>query len=152
MTAEVVDLGPIVPDEAPLTVEGVAARVGRLRSREVFALAKIISAGLGGGIPNLDFDDEEELKGQVVGLMIVALPNAVEETVAFLMSVVHPVNSKDERKLRSILNNPAPGDLIKIVEVLVDQEAGDLIDLVGNVQAVATKIRGLYRDRKTTTG
>jgi hypothetical protein len=148
------DLGPIIPLAARLTIDGIDVRVKRLRARETLTLARVLAAGIGEGILDMDVDwsDSEEVKANVIGMLLVALPNAVEETFEFFRGVVQPINEADAGRLSELMQNPDVGDLMDLVGTLVDQEGQSLLELVGKARFLAAKVSGLLNDRKTPAG
>ena len=140
-----VDLEPIMPGRVPLTLEGINVRVIPLRLRETFTIAKIIGAGLGGGLLDMDvaWDDPETLRGQIGALIFIALPAATDEVIVFLRDIVKPVDSDDAGRLRQVMANPYPGDVLDIIDVLLDQEGETIAALVGKARRMAPKINQL---------
>ena len=145
------DLSVILPDTARLEVDGIEVRVKRLRAREVLALARIIASGLGDGVMDMrvDWNDSEEVKGALLGMMLVALPLAEEEAIAFFRTLVVPVDSSRAGELADLMGNPDPGVLLDLLDAVVDQEGPALLDLVGKARQLAAKVGTLFSDRKT---
>ena len=145
MTAEPVqlaavqpDLGPILPVTGRATIEGRPVRVKRLRARETLALARILAAGLGDALleADVDWSDAEDIKGNLVGMLVVALPAATEETFAFFSAIVEPVAEADRGAVEVAMRNPDVGDLLDLVETVIDQEGESVADLLGKAEAV----------------
>jgi hypothetical protein len=145
------DLDPIMPNVRTLDIEGIQARVIPLRLREVFGIARIIGVGLGAGLFDLDinWDDPEELKGAAGVLLLLALPNAEDECVAFLRSIVKPVDKDNEGRLRATMANPKPGVVFDILDLVLDQEGDDLGSLLGKARRMGPKMAKLMPE---TTG
>lgn len=148
------DLETIVPFQPPLDVEGIACRVRRMRTREALGLARIFGSGIGAGIMDLvEFEgkDDDEIAGQILALLLMVVPSAEEETVAFVSSIVVPVNDADAGRLRDVMNNPAVPTLLSVLGHVIDQEGEEFITIVGEARAIATKIGTLMADRKKPT-
>ena len=148
------DLSVIIPPEVRLTVDGIPIKVKRLRSREVLALARVISSGLG-DIPlamALDWNDRDDIKGKLVGMLLVAIPLAAEEAFDFYRGVVTSVEAGRADELADAMTNPDIGDLLDITEAMFDQEGPALLDLVGKAQRLAGKVGTLFQDRKPPAG
>lgn len=155
MSADIMpDLDPILPSTATVTVGGVRARVNRLRAREVFELGRVLGSAIGQSVGELSFDldDPAQARGEIIGVVVMAASHAPDEMLAFLRGVVVPVDDADQGRLRNEFANPDLGELLDIVEVLIDQEAETLVDLVGKARRIADKTATLFRDRRGPTG
>lgn len=138
------DLGVILPDAGGvIDVEGIPAKVKRLRSREFFALIKVLVRGIGPGISEIKLDTEnrEQLEADMIALFTLALPNAIEEMSEFLFAVVEPVNAEDQGELNKRMVNPDPEVTMDILGLLVTQERDDLKRLWGKAQAWLAKVK-----------
>jgi len=146
MTAAV-DIDVILPVEGIVEVEGIKARVRRLKTREFLTLLRVITTGMGPAISQVKFtpDDPEALQGELLGLFLVAAPNAIDEFGEFLFSIVEPVSKKDQVALSKALVNPEAGVLIDVLTVVAEQEKDDLSVLVGKGRAAIAKIQMAYR-------
>ena len=154
MTAETVDLEPIVPpSEGTLVVEGIPARVRRIRAREVFSLARVVSDGLGPALFELDYDveDKEALKTQLIAVALIALPQPADTALVFFADVVEPVDPNQQTALREKMLNPDVGDLMTIVEIMVDQEWDSWFEHLGKARALANRLTVLNQSRKSRT-
>ena len=145
--AETPDLEEILPSEEELTIEGMPVVVKRLKSREFFALLKIITNGLGQNISqfSLSMDDEEEMKSTVVAMAVLAIPNALEEFVDFMREIVAAKHVIDQHKVYAALENPEIEDSINVITVIIAQEAGDFVSLVGKAKAAFARIPSVSR-------
>jgi hypothetical protein len=145
------DLDVIVPDMAQTTVAGIPVTVNRLKTRELLALLKILTSGLGTGLGQvrLDFSDSDTVREQLMGLMLLAMPNAVSETVLFLLTVVQPKDPAERKALNVALDNPDPADLLNVFEAVAVQEADDMVGLGGKAQAMWSRIAPLYQKKPT---
>lgn len=146
------DLEAIVPEPGgTVTVGGVVARVNRLKTREFLALLRVLTRSFGDGLAKiqLTLDDEEELKSEMLGMMVVAIPEAIDEFVAFVQVVCKPLDPKDTKALRDELDNPEIDEMMEIAEMVVIQEIDDLRALAGKAQSMWSRIQGVYQTRKT---
>lgn len=149
---QIVDIDAIAPDASGKFVVGTfEVRVRRLKTREFLALMKVLTSGLGGGLAQvrIDFSTPEHTANDFAALMLLAVPNAVEEFAVFLATVVEPVNP-DERAAvaRYLHDNPELDEMLSIFEAIAVQEREDLSMLAGKAQAMWTRIAPLYT-RKT---
>ena len=148
------------PTDGPITIGvgrgdgGVKVKVNRLKTREFLALLRFLSRGLGPAVAELSFntDDEEELAGEMIGTLIVALPEATDEFMEFVQAVVTPVGKDDVARVKQEMANPDIDDLMAIGERVVVQEIPDLRRLAGNAQAMWGRIRKVYERHQTTAG
>lgn len=148
------------PIDGPLTIGagrgdgGVKVHVNRLKTREFLALLRFLSKGLGPAVAELSFttDDEEALAGEMIGTLIVALPEATDEFMLFVQAVVTPVGKDDAARVKSEMDNPDIDDLMAIGERVITQEIPDLRRLAGNAQAMWGRIRQVYQRHQTTAG
>lgn len=135
----IIDEGDIVSLES-----GTRIRVLPLKTRQFFKLLRIITHGAGGMLLNLNIssnDSPEEFGAKLFALVGFAVPDAEDEAVEFIMSIVEPETlksgrnlSKDEKKTNEELSNalfdelynPELGDTLSILETVVKREAEDL--------------------------
>lgn len=136
-----------VPDEVTLQ-SGTVVKILALRSRQFFRLLRIITRGganvlgtvrLSTGLP------QEEFIQQLLALVMFAIPEAENETIDFIKSMVAPtgVEPKDKKafqealvKLDEELDNPEIIDMVDIVSAIVKREAQDLQSLGKRLQAM----------------
>lgn len=155
VVAEVVeDLEVILPQPGePLVLGQDSARgeyrvvVNRLRTREFLALMRFLTAGVGPAIAEIDFgQDQAELTGELIALLVVGVAEADQEFVAFVQAVVQPVGTSDEEQARVIseMRNPSLDDMLLIAERLAIQEAPDLQRLLGKVQSMWANLSKVY--------
>ena len=146
---QIVDLEPIIPDRATLTIQGVPVRVSPLRLRETFSIARVIAVGLGAGLLDMEFawDDPEELKGQIGAMLLLAVPSAEDQILVFLRDIVKPVNPDDKGRLTNIMTNPYPTDVLDILDAVLDAEGDNLASLVGKARLMAPKVAKLIPTR-----
>jgi hypothetical protein len=160
-TSEIDRLDPV---PTPITlVSGLKVDIQRLKLRQLFRLLRIITRGGAQYLPMLreafmtsDDDERSEAVGiQLMAIAIIALPEAENEAIDFLRSVIEPsgmpVGSDKATKaareqaydaLDKELANPEPEDAIAIIEAVVDREKSDLAALgkrVGTAISMMTK-------------
>jgi hypothetical protein len=87
------------------------------------------------------------LARDMLALLVLAIPEAFEEFIAFVRIVVVADDPKQQGDLLQALENPEIDVLIAIAEVVVEQEVDDLESLMGKAQAAGTRIGGLYQNR-----
>lgn len=171
-TSETDRLDP--PSDLVALSDGRKVEIQRLKLRQLFRLLRIITRGGAGYLPMLrealagatsDEDRAEAFGTQLIAIALIALPEAEDEAVEFIMSVVEPegilpgrdklsVKRNDElrQKLAEYLYNPEPEDAITIIEAVVDREKSDLVSLGKRLMAsfkMAEKT-GQLSDSKTS--
>ena len=121
---------------------GLEVRVERLRTRGMFKLLKIVTRGAGPILMQmpLDFDDPEAFVQQLLAVVVMSVPEAEDEAVQFIQSMVVPVgliehpktNAQKEankaliERLVEELDDPEVDDTISILETIILNEAGDI--------------------------
>jgi hypothetical protein len=129
----------------------------RIKTRQFFRLLRILTHGAGERmVRTLDFKASGDVfTQQLLMLLLLSVPDAEDETIFFLQSMLRPVGlasdakpgqklSKDEEEkdkqlwndLSSDTFNPEMDDLVTIMEAIVRQEAPE-------VQALGKKILDL---------
>lgn len=114
---------------------GTKVVIRQLKLREFLRLLKIISRGaaFSGGL-QLDFDDPNQFVQTLIAMVLLAIPEAEDETIEFVQSMVDPANISSDRKtaieqrtaLFEELDNPEIEDLINVIGVIVASEGRDL--------------------------
>jgi hypothetical protein len=151
------DVDALSPESDSITLEsGFVVRVERLKTRGMFKLLKVVTRG-GGPIlmqMPLDFDDQENFIKQFLAVVVMAVPEAEDEAIEFIASMVTPegydpkAKTKDAKKqnedlfarLAEELDDPSILDTIAILTKIVTNEAGD-IAAVGKNLAATLKIQ-----------
>lgn len=152
-----------VPVEVKLS-SGFPVEVVRLRTRQLFRLMRILTKGAGPAMAQLNFgSDQEQFGGQLLGLILMAIPDAEAETIGFLQSMCRPsglierpaaalskADAKHNEELfarfSEELFNPELEDTLSLLEVIVANEAPDL-------QALGKKLQHLWAvARKAVSG
>lgn len=145
--------------EGPIALEsGTEVDVNRLRTREMLSLLRILTRGAGGALANVTFDgDATDFAARLIGIAMVSIPEAEEETITFVQRMVSPHGlilgrrlSKAEQEINGNLldglaaemMNPELEDLFSIVERVIRVEAP-------HVQALGKKFAFLLQ---TATG
>jgi hypothetical protein len=145
--AEITDIDRIDPVPDTLTLKcGIEVHVLDMRTRQLFKLLRIITHGAGTAFmqAGLDFnEDPAEFMKKLVTLVLFSIPDAEQETIDFLQSMLEPVGlcakaprdmSAKEREgnlalwteLNQELWNPDPEDTICLVENFVRRESSDM--------------------------
>lgn len=147
MTAEKTEIDAIVPESDLYALEdGFEVRVVPLRTRQMLKLMRIITRGAApilddvGGI--LLGGDEDDIGGRLIGLMLFAIPEAEDETMAFLQAMVEPASlapgaskaavEKNAEALASLeirMENPSLTDMFGLIRLIISRESGELANL-----------------------
>lgn len=150
MTNDVEALAP-TPDTITLD-SGIVIKVERLRTRGMFKLLKIVTRGAGPILMQmpLNFEDSEAFMGQLLAVVVMAIPEAEDEAIDFIRSMVVPEDYNSEAKskadiqknkdvfesLMRELDDPAPTDTIAIISKIIENEANDIQALGKQLAAV----------------
>jgi hypothetical protein len=152
-------------------VSGFPIEVVRLRTRQLFRLMRILTRGANpAALAQLKFtDDTEEGKrefvGQLLSILLMAIPDAEQEAIGFLQSMTKPAGlvekpaaqmskkqSEDNQALMDRYNeemfNPDLEDTISLFESIIENEAPDIQALGKKLQhllGVARKALGAER-------
>jgi hypothetical protein len=146
------DLEPILPTPTKLDVAGIECNVRRLKTRELLLFMRVISNGFGPGIVNirLNLADREEAASQMLAMLLISVPNAVEEFLVFVQNVVEPVDPKRRRDLNRELENPEIEVLLEVAERVVLSEKDDLTSLLGKGQAMWSRMQGAFQQASSS--
>lgn len=146
------DFDVIVPPVGNVVVAGHECRVRRLKTLEVMALLRVVTAGIGDGIGSMDFSGDREAMGpQLVALLVMSIPAAPQEMVTFVRRVVEPAGDLTEAQRKTFdaeLGNPELEVLMSIVGKIVEQEKDDMSELLGKVEGMAKHLSALYQTGK----
>lgn len=141
---------------------GTVIKIERLKTRQMLRALKVLTVGAADILAELDFEGKEadDLTTSVLAALIFAIPEAEDETIEFIQSMVSPadivleprtkgdklLNADLYKKLEQELFNPDLEDLISIVEVIVKNETPHvaalgkrLMLLLPKTKTVATK-------------
>jgi hypothetical protein len=147
------DFEVILPETGYLIVDGMACRVRRLQTREVMAGVRCLVNSLGAtAVSQIDFDlPFEEQRNNIVGMLLVAAPDAADEVLELLASLVEPVDSSRKDELAKIMRNPPPSVTLDVIEVVVKQEKDDFGALMGKARQLLGYAQALQRTGKKGT-
>ena len=86
------DVDAILAEPQILTLEsGLPINVLRIRTRATMSLLKILTRGAGEALATIRFGEgtsQEEFTGQLLGAVILSIPEAEDETIEFIQRVV----------------------------------------------------------------
>lgn len=140
------DVDALVPESDKITLSsGSVVRVERLRTRGFFKLLKIVTRG-GGPIlmqMDLNFEDPRVFMNQFLAVVVMAIPEAEDEAIDFIRAMVVPAEFVEDAKSKSAqqknrdlveslydeLDDPHPEDVLTIIEVIIRNEAEDIVAL-----------------------
>ena len=169
-SGQVDDTAPILAPPDRVTLEsGTVVLLNQLRTRESLALIRIITHGAQTSVMNIRLDPDEPTDAFVTKLVMLlglAIPDAEDETIGFIRSVVTPVGlvpgrmlSKADRErnaarveaLAEELDNPSLGDLVTIVEAVAVREAPEIQALGKRLASMWRVIRGAGQKLRSLT-
>lgn len=151
------DLDVIVPIEQTIVVADVKCRVRRVRTRELMLTARVLTAGLGTGIREMEFE-EEGWEQDAVAALVMAIPEAHEEFLELLRVLVEPLEKISDDKVRARfdeeMRNPDVDTSMDVINALVHQEAETFQQLLGKAKTIFKAAQALFRKKSTkkTTG
>jgi hypothetical protein len=150
-------------DPIPETIvfrSGMKVQLESLKGRQFLKLLRIMTHGAlpglrDSGIFQLDFDnlDVDEFIGRLLSVVVMAIPDAEDETFEFLRSMCYPVGLIERRGLNKQdverntllwealdqeLENPELDDIVTIIEAVVKREAAD-------IQALGKRLASMLR-------
>ena len=142
------------PQSVEMTLEsGTEFEIAPLKLRQFLRLLRIVTRGAADLLDStsLNFDDPQEFLQTFVGMVLFSIPEAEEETVDFIQSMVVPKgltgNIASDRvainALMAELDNPSLDDTVTIVQKIIETEAEDLRALgkrLGAMLKVAEKM------------
>lgn len=124
-----------------------------LKLRQFLRLLRIVTRGAADVLDQttIDFEDPQAFVQTFLGMVLFSIPEAEEETVDFIKSMVRPKNltgdpNKDLIKVQELsgeLDNPELEDTITIVQCIIERESEDLRALgkrLGTMFKVAEKM------------
>jgi hypothetical protein len=139
-----VDILNETPTEVTLE-DGRVVVVQRLKTRQLFKLLKIVTAGgVAGSLSSLSLpgpdEDTSEFANQLMAIVAFSIPEAENEAIEFIQSMVLPKGtilkpkSKADREanaelfadLEDYLYNPDIEDTISIIETIIRTESKDI--------------------------
>lgn len=151
-TASELDVFAPIPETVTLD-NGVIARLLPLKTRQMFRLLRIVTRGAGSFLMQSQLSADESVESfmtKLVGLLFVAVPEAEQETIDFLVSMIEPdgliENPTDkggrERNetlwsgLTTVMQNPELDDTISLLEAVVRREAENIQSLGKRLQTM----------------
>lgn len=154
------DVDALSPSPDSLTLEsGLVVHVERLKTRGMFKLLKIVTRGAGPIIMQmpLDFNNSEAFVSQLMGVIVMAIPEAEDEAIDFIRSMVTPSEYNPEAKTKTDiqrnkdlfeelmreLDDPEPSDTIAIISKIVENEAG-------NIQALGKQLAAVLKTQMSS--
>jgi hypothetical protein len=152
-------------DPQPVKMEllsGTKFDLTPLKLRQFLRLLKIVTRGAADVLDqaSLDFDDPEGFLQTFLGMVLFSIPEAENETVDFIQSMVIPADLTGDPKkdiikvneLKEELFNPELEDTITIVQAIIERESEDLRALgkrLGSMLKMAEKIGATKSDSPT---
>lgn len=128
-----------------------------LKAKQFFKLLKIITRGPGlalvSGGTNLLTGEPEEVMGRLLGILVISIPEAYDETIDFISSMIRPsglrlttaINKEAKQhntvlwdRLAADMENPEMEDLLIVLEAVIAREAADLSALGKKVMGMVT--------------
>lgn len=153
------ELRPLMPESEQVKLTGdVVAEIQDLKLRQFLAMLRIITRGSLPMLADGSFfataqEDPDEFAKRLLSVLVLSIPDAEDETVAFLRSLVRPVGLIEGRRLDkhdterntfltaqldAVMDNPELDDMVSILEVVVRREAAD-------IQALGKRLAGMFR-------
>lgn len=166
MTAETAEMAPvkvekdlevILAEPGHLEINGIPCEVKRLKAREFFGLMNVLSVGVGGNLASLNFDTEnqQEFAAQLLGILPIAISNAVDPFISFVKKLVYADDPRQQNALLDYLDEPEVSDLIDVVNVVMIQESDTIWELVGKARAFMANAKTVFNrpapGRKSST-
>ena len=147
---------------------GFQVEVVRLRTRQFFRLLRVLTHGAGPAMmrAGLDFrDDPGEFTQKFLMLVLMSIPDAESEAIAFLQSMCKPAGlidraesaqSKQEKEdnqalwdqFNKELFNPDLSDTIDLIEAIVRTEAPELQALGKRLESMLAMFRKTGQDKE----
>jgi hypothetical protein len=162
------ELDALDPVPGTITLStGAEVKLLDLKARQFFKLLRIISHGPAmaalSNSNNLLQGDPEAVVMRLVGFLLVSIPDAYDETLAFLQDMVQPIDLKEIptngdkvsrqsatehnqaqwNELAKALDNPEIEDVVDLVDAIIKRESADLV-------ALGKKVASLFRVAEKT--
>lgn len=146
---------------------GFAVEVVRMRTRQFFRLLRVLTHGAGPALTQtgLDFSAEPgEFAQRLLTLVVMSIPDAESEAVAFLSSMCRPAGVTDKPagqmtkqeteenqalwgRFGTELHNPDLGDTLDLIEVIIRRESPELQALGKKLQKVLALFQRTGQDK-----
>jgi hypothetical protein len=147
---------------------GLSVDLVRLRTRQFFRLLRVLTHGAGPAMmrAGLDFKaGSEQFTQQLLVLVMMSIPDAEQEAIGFLQSMLKPTGITDKpdsqltkqedennkalwKKFNADLFNPELEDTIDLIEAIVRQEAPELQALGKKLQAMIRLFQATGQDKE----
>jgi hypothetical protein len=157
-------------DPQPVTCKmstGLQVEVVRLRTRQFFRLLRVLTHGAGPAMmqAGLDFrESAEDFTQKFLMLVVMSIPDAETEAIAFLQSMLKPAGLADKpesqqtkqekednaelwKQFNTDLFNPDLDDTLELIETIVRQEAPELQALGKKLQRALSMFRATGQDK-----
>lgn len=122
---------------------GLEVAVNRIKTRETFKLLKILTRGASYALQTVEFgENSEDFAQSLIMALIFAIPEAEDETIEFVQTIVSPVglesgkskavkeaNDEVYNKFVEALDNPELDDLVEILTKVIEVEAPHIQEL-----------------------
>ncbi len=168
------ELRHLMPESEQVKLSGdVVAEIQDLKLRQFLAMLRIITRGslpmlVDGSFFSSAQDDPEDFAKRLLSVLVLSIPDAEDETVAFLQSLVKPAGLIEGRRLDkhdverntlliaqldAIMQNPELDDMVTILEVVIRREAADIQALgkrLARMFQVAVKAGSTSRPHQST--
>lgn len=173
MTTNNTDIQTVLSEPTEvILLSGRAVLVQRLKTRQLMKLMKILTRGAGQLLGEMSFggDDDDSL-AQLAGAVIFSIPEAEDETIEFVRSMVLPAGLIDPQRTKTDaahnaelletlaheFDNPELEDLLSVVEAVVVAETPHLKALGKRLAAMLKLVTNNVaasqsNDSKTTSG
>ena len=125
------------PQPTPMVLEsGTEFDIAPLKLRQFLRLLRIVTRGAADVLDsaNLNFEDPQDFLQTFIGMVLFSIPEAEDETVDFIQSMVVPKGltgnpAKDRIAVNDLLaelDNPSLEDTVTIVQRIIERESEDL--------------------------
>lgn len=144
------DLRVINPVEQTVTVAGISCRVRRIRMRELLLAARVLTSGVGPNLQTIDWDDDN-VDQYVLGLLLMAIPEAYQEVLDLLRALVEPAEGLTDAQRNAFqqeMRNPDTGLGMDVIGIMLAQERETWPVLMGKARQVVGMVSALYRTGK----
>lgn len=132
-----IDILESAPEPLVLST-GTPVLVERLKTRQLMRLMKILTRGAGAALTDLNFSDstsQEDFVAQLVMTVVFSIPEAEDETIDFVRSMVSPAGLIEGRNLSKAENEINAGKFDALDTELVNPELEDLVSIIEKVAA-----------------
>lgn len=148
MSAET-DLDVILPSEQKIDVMGVECRVQRIRTRHLALIMRMMVNAFGDKLDQLNIDTKSETFTQeMLGMMVVVIPEAIDDFAVFLAEVVKPVDGEQAQRIRAIMLDPPPVVLVDVLTAVMEQEQDDIAVIMGKVMTLVNATKALMKKQR----